>query len=229
MDFVSRASRFCELVRPVGIAQPIDSWSNGFFVIVTILIVWDISKRKLTSPFAAKWGYLYAVIVALIGLTSFWNHATLSHAGGTADVESMFLLASFLILYGLSRLTSFKSAWQIALLVLANIPLTYIASLPGPITDYTFAFLILAVIGLELIIYISHRYSIKIAHFGWALLSLLAGYLIWQLDVRGIWCNPTSFWQGHAFWHLLTAVAAGLFYLNLASERPKIAEVVGGL
>jgi len=42
-------------------------------------------------------------------------------------------------------------------------------------------------------------------------LGLLAtAYLLWVLDATGVLCDPTSPWQGHGAWHLLTAASAVL-------------------
>ncbi len=43
-------------------------------------------------------------------------------------------------------------------------------------------------------------------------------FVIWNL-AQGPWCDPTSWLQGHAAWHLLCAVAAYLLFRLYASER----------
>jgi hypothetical protein len=60
---------------------------------------------------------------------------------------------------------------------------------------------------------------------GWylaALASLAVAFVIWNLDNLGIWCQPESLLQGHAFWHVLGA-AAGLgiyrYYASLEDKR----------
>ncbi len=229
MDYVSRASRFCEIVRQTGIAQPANSWSCAAFLVVSLWVVKRTNREELNNDFAANWGYFYAAVVALIGLGSFWNHAALSRAGGTADVEGMFLLVSFLSLYALHRLVGLSRTWLISLLVLANIPLTYIASLPGPITDYVFALLVVAVIGLELLVQLSHRYQAKNSYFWLGFFVLAIAFGVWQLDIRGIWCNPNSLIQGHALWHILTAIVPGILYLYYSSESVRTAVISGEL
>jgi len=49
-------------------------------------------------------------------------------------------------------------------------------------------------------------------------LSLALGFTCWQLDVRGIWCSPNSFLQGHSLWHLFCALALFCTYFFLRSE-----------
>lgn len=43
-----------------------------------------------------------------------------------------------------------------------------------------------------------------------AVLALAIAYAAWLADDRGLWCEPGSWLQGHALWHLLTALAGGL-------------------
>jgi hypothetical protein len=51
-----------------------------------------------------------------------------------------------------------------------------------------------------------------------ALATLGLAYLSRELDVTGKWCNPTSFLQGHAVWHVLVAAPLLMAYLMLRSE-----------
>ena len=56
----------------------------------------------------------------------------------------------------------------------------------------------------------------------WAgLVSFLVGYAIWTTGTNEHpWCDPDSFLQAHAAWHLLTAVATWSFFMFLRTERP---------
>lgn len=213
MDIV-RATRFCEAVYD-GIANPANAWSSIlFFGTVAILLLAYTVKHKRYIHGSRLYSYLFIGVVGLIGVTSFWNHATLSFWGGVADFESMYLLVTLVILLGISQLRLMSSKSLITIWLLINIPLTYIAGQAARISDYTFMALVGLVVVLEFMQKTNKKYLLL------SLLSIGVGYFIWQLDVRGIWCDPQSIWQGHAVWHLLTAVAAGLFYLYLL-EKPE--------
>ena len=41
---------------------------------------------------------------------------------------------------------------------------------------------------------------------------------LWILDRSNVLCNPTSIFQGHALWHILTAVAVLTTYLSYRTE-----------
>jgi len=51
-----------------------------------------------------------------------------------------------------------------------------------------------------------------------ALGSILVAFAIWNAT-KSAWCDPDSWLQGHAVWHLLCAVSAYLMFRLWASER----------
>jgi hypothetical protein len=55
----------------------------------------------------------------------------------------------------------------------------------------------------------------------WAGLGIFAvAFAIWNVSrTGGAWCSPESLLQGHALWHLLSAVSVGCFYLYFRAER----------
>ena len=48
--------------------------------------------------------------------------------------------------------------------------------------------------------------------------SMAVAAALWILDRTNVLCSPTSIFQGHAFWHMLTAVAVLMTYLSYRSE-----------
>jgi hypothetical protein len=49
--------------------------------------------------------------------------------------------------------------------------------------------------------------------------SFGVAFIVWNLSrTDGVWCDPASLLQGHALWHLLTAVSVGCFYRYLRDE-----------
>ena len=50
--------------------------------------------------------------------------------------------------------------------------------------------------------------------------SFALALAVWTLSDTGRpWCDPDSLLQGHAFWHLCSAVSAGALYAYFASEE----------
>jgi hypothetical protein len=212
-----RVTRACEAVRD-GIAQPVNSWTSLiFFGAAALFLLYYTNKSQKFIHNNPLYSYLYIFIVALIGASSFWAHATVGLWGGTADFSSIYLLVTLTILLGISWLKPMKPSVLLTIWVLINIPLVYVASLSGRVTDYTLMALVFLIIIFELI---AHKRSqaMKAYQFWLALLMLAIGYGLWQLDNRGIWCDPYGIWQGHGFWHLFAALAAGILYVYLVNK-----------
>lgn len=70
---------FCETIHYNSIAQPMNSLSNIFYLYVGI---WILFSQKQWSYFSI----MYAYIVILLGLGSFFYHATLTFLGQWWDV-----------------------------------------------------------------------------------------------------------------------------------------------
>ncbi|QQG50251.1 MAG: ceramidase domain-containing protein [Candidatus Berkelbacteria bacterium] len=215
---IARVSRFCEAVRDVGIAQPVNSWTSIIFFWAVAIFLWQHAARNQQFINGSKLvSVLFITVVFLIGASSFWGHATLSFWGGVADFSSMYLLVTLAALLGISWFKPWRNSTLITWWIIVNIPLFYVAGLSDGITDYTFMALVFVVVILE-VVALSRLKKIGSPYFWLSLTSLAVGYGVWQLDRRGIWCNPESLWQGHGLWHLLTALAAGFLYLYLAGK-----------
>ena len=54
----------------------------------------------------------------------------------------------------------------------------------------------------------------------WAgLASFGIAFFVWNLSRTGrVWCNPDTLLQGHALWHVLSAVSVGCFYLYFRAD-----------
>jgi len=52
-----------------------------------------------------------------------------------------------------------------------------------------------------------------------ALPLFFLGFICWNMDKNGTWCNPRSWWQGHAIWHLFTCMALIVLYYFYRLER----------
>lgn len=219
---IARAYRSCEAARISGLGQPVNSWSSlAFFGLATMyLMSWTARTQRFIQN-SRLYSYVFILVVALIGIGSFLAHGTLTVWGGAADFESMYLLVTLTMLLGINWFYPMPQKLLLTVWLAINIPLTYIATQPAQITDYTFMFLVFLVIIIELVA-LNHLKQLGNRNFWLSIISLAVGYGIWQLDVRKIWCQPYSLWQGHAVWHLLTALAAIFLYLYLANKPSKL-------
>jgi hypothetical protein len=219
---------FCERFQPGAIVQPQSSFSNLWYVLVGLGIIafTRISlpgSAKHTNFFVREPGYsiTLGIVVMAVGLTSFFYHVSLTLVGRWADYMGMYAFATFTVTYSLTRLRLVRS-WSFALVYgILNlglaVPMITISSLV--VKRSLFAGTIIVMLGLEGIIFLVRRPNhIQVGYFLSALVVLALATSINLLDERGLLCNHASFWQWHAVWHFLTAVAIGLVYLYYRSE-----------
>ena len=219
---------FCELLRlDSSIRQWVNTWSNFSFVFFALMI-WG-RRRAIRSE--AKYNFnmintshamvaAYAISLLLIGLSSWFFHASLSFVGAWADLQSMYLLAIFIILYNLVRMeklpkASFLWAYLFMNLICGLFQFYYQAEFGREL----FALLVAIATILEIYIQITTKVQINKTLFWRALVILIIAFGIWILDRYKILCIPHSLLQGHALWHLLCSLSAWFIFLYYSSEE----------
>jgi hypothetical protein len=216
---------FCEAIGTGTIRQPIDTWSNLAFVLVGLLILENVLRPASTrSNLLARrrvYGLVYVFAVVLIGLGSWFYHASLTFVGQWFDVMGMYLLGTFMMLYAVARLRPLGNRTFALNYMLFNLMLATSLIVVPELRRYLFGALVVVTIGLEVAIRRRDVKQIRAGYFVGALLIYLLAQFIWTLDLNHIVCDPTGLLQGHAVWHILTAVSAGLLYLYYRSENDR--------
>lgn len=220
-------SCFCEGIRPGPVGQPANTWSNFGFVFFGVLMILRARAEARhgagpANPITRQPAYAWVLGMATIitGLGSVFYHASLSFVGQFFDVLGMYLLAVFILLYGLSRIVTISRTAFVSAYVAANAGLA-VALWTVPIfRRYLFAALILAAIVIEAAGRGRQKGKRDGRFFMAAFASLAVAFGIWNLDLRHIVCEPGSLVQGHAVWHLLDGLAVWFVYLYFRSEKP---------
>jgi len=205
---------FCEAISAGSIRQPIDTWSNLAFVIVGMIVAADRVWRRPDR-------LIFAWACIAIGLGSMFYHASLSFVGQWFDVMSMYLLGTFMVLYAAQRLSGNGSrsrrmpkdsrAFTVSYIVI-NLALGVLLIMWPEARRYLFGALIVSALILEAILYRRKQTTLQAKWLIAALGVYVVAQIIWTLDLNHIVCDPTSVLQGHAVWHVLTALSAGLVY-----------------
>jgi len=209
--------RYCEQNLNGWVAQPANAGSS---LLISLAGVYILAKKR------HAYSVYLGVIAIILGLASFFYYASFTFLGQLADLGSMYLLASLLIMVGL-RARKLSTNQKIATLAVgAGIPLAITASVKTigsfNIGIPLFAFLLAIAIYLELKIAAKQKMNLKF--FGLTFLAFVAGYIFWWLDYKQIWCSASSahYVNGHALWHLFNTVALlslDRYYVQLAKPQ----------
>ncbi len=206
---------FCEAVRPESLAQPVNALTSLTYV---LLGVWALAGGVRRPPDRPESGLVAAagLVLVVLGAGSFWYHGTLTFVGQVLDVQGMYLLGVLLVVGALLRrgvLGARSAIWVYLVTALALL----VSQVVSPDSRRVlFAVVLLPGIVLEALpatTGVPWR-SRATVPFRVGLVLLVVAYGFWLLDSAGVLCDPTSVWQGHGIWHVLTAVAAVLIVVH---------------
>ena len=213
---------FCEAVR-FGeiIRQPSNTWSNLSFVLIAFIIGIQISmitgsqnkliQHKLLSS-------IYVLSCLVVGLGSFFYHASLTLIGQWVDVLGMYLAVTFFSLYNLFRIYQWKMRSFILAFFLSNAVLGYILYAHTWSRRYLFGLFVALLISSIWYSNIKIKSILRNRDLYQAIACFGIGIMIWILDITKIICDPYFIVQGHAIWHFLTAASSYFIFRYYLSE-----------
>ncbi|HNT86287.1 MAG TPA: ceramidase domain-containing protein [Candidatus Hydrogenedentes bacterium] len=217
--------------------QRSNTLSNLAYVLVGLYVIayawWDYRRpTKETDPYAVR----HPALMGLFGLTcielgigSGLMHAAMTPWGHKLDVLGMIATVSALfalhwarwipsIAVGVRRWPTWPVAGFLAVTV--SIFLARNMKMFGVAGNTAYAGLI-GVVGTSMAL--EHFFGRTSRQYRWAVLSFVSlalAFYIWNLDRAGQFSSPESWFQGHAIWHLLTAVTLGSAAIFYRSEVP---------
>jgi hypothetical protein len=213
------------------IAQPAGFWSALSFVGVGLLILWWMGWERSTERSAPHDNALtrsralqvvFGALAAFVGLGTMLFHASLKGWGGWIDSMSMNAFMGFVLFYNLRRRFSLP-AWLTGTgYGLVIVALGLLTALDSDNATLYFAGLGGLTLVSQVLVYWSP--DVHTAASGWwwffaATMSFLIGFVVWRLSWTGApLCDPRSFAQGHAVWHLHAAAALGCLYMYFRAE-----------
>jgi hypothetical protein len=209
---------FCEAVGAGLLRQPANALSSLAFCVAAVTTM--VGRRRLGRHTRER---VLAPVVALtllaLGVGSLAYHAQLTFAGQLLDVQGMYLLGTLLVVGGLWRRDTLAAGRAAALAAALLAALLVAQALLPDARRWLFAIVLLPGIVLE------WRLAPRSRPLGLAVLALVVAYAAWLADDHDLWCAPASWLQGHALWHLLTALAGGLLaaHYGRTAARPRTA------
>lgn len=199
---------FCEAVGAGLLRQPANALSSLSFAVAAVAIL-RLPTARQSTPTRSLHRALAAACVALAA-GSLAYHARLTMAGQWLDVQGMYLVAVLLVAVYASRHRSWTASRVTVFTVVLLASLALAQAFWPDSRRWVFAVVLLPGIVAEWRT-ASDRRPLRAG-----VLTLLIGYAAWLADERGWLCEPTSWAQGHALWHLLTAGAAYLMSVHLS-------------
>lgn len=211
--------QWCESYQCSWIATRSNTWSNLSYLLCAYFMHVRSKERK------TLWMFVPATI--LVGLTSFAFHASVSRTFQIFDFLGMFSFCALGVTLNLARDFVFpvEHVRKMYVMVLGvccvGIPIVEVV-LDLPI-QFTVVLLVLAQIVQEIRLRYFGRYKrhpqLKPAYdkFKTSLMYLGCALVCSVADVTRVWCVPDSVVQGHAIWHILSAI--GLYQLFLFYEQ----------
>jgi hypothetical protein len=235
---------YCEQFAWFHYFQPINTLSDLSFVFFGCLLLYMHCKRK----YLGKKQYLnritgmddytqfYGCIIIFMGPGSMLYHGTMTAVGGLLDGTSMYGLAGFLCAYNAVRVFNLRKAWFLGIFISLIILFTCIACVSyvlehgKHVTYVMYAFVGVAFIFQFLALISRHVHTDGLGVFCFWLgggLIIIASLIRDASQTAGSWClvgnsvfTPgTHLLQGHAIWHVMSAIGVFLFYFYFAREK----------
>jgi hypothetical protein len=213
-----------------------DTWSNLAYVLVGFYVLalgWHDLRRQ--PPAEAGYvvrtpamSFLFGLACCYLGFGSGLFHASLTRLGQHLDVAAMYspLVVAIAINIGRwgARLRRAGGrpgvpTWPILgvlSLVTCFLLYEYKWSMRSSVVLPT---LILIVAAFAVLDRFQRRSRLSVPLLLLALAGLVAARICWVMDVKGTFSGPDTWFQGHALWHLLTALSLATIYLYYRTEE----------
>ena len=213
---------FCETPSINAIAQPVDTVTSLAFVIggAWAIFAWLKFKKATKERRLVAW---FAAVFIFIGLSSFFYHGTLSYLGQFLDVFSMYIFGILLALGALIRRNQLTFGKAALLFIIFNVIFGILQYYYPESRRLLFGLLLIPGLLLEQLPKTTgfKWFSKQVRYLYVGVILLIVAYGFWILDQYNIVCWPTSIIQGHAIWHILTAIAAYMIILHYrATSHP---------
>lgn len=206
VQFGSPDLRICEQVTCSVFSTPINTWSNLAYLLVG-LYLWNRDSK-------------FSILIITLGLISFLAHASNIYPTLILDIGATFSLIGWCFGKNLIRMQKLSEKKLIGfVLFISSIGMlsAHILLVQG----MKFA----AIVPIGATFVVVTEYLSPAPHRKWfiyALLTLMGGFFFSAIDIYKHFCNPSHWFQGHAFWHGFTALTAPFIERHYRASASKL-------
>ncbi len=214
--------KWCEETLCHWISEPANTWSNGLYLILAGYIFWSATRTK---QFELQW---QGPAMFLMGLFSGIYHLSNNYLTQVLDFIGMYLFVYWFIILNFRRLNWVSRKNQIPLFVVLSSVSTivlHLMYLNFIKIQFIIAAAVIVIITTEVLCFMRRIKPIKYTFFIIGAVFMALAQTASLLDAARVsWiCDPTNHWfQGHALWHILSAI--GLTFAYKHYEQFKFSE-----
>ena len=217
-EFGAPNIKWCEENLCQWISEPANTYSNFAYIVVAILLALVTTKKQADSDLS-----MFPRLLFFLGLASGFYHASNHYLSQLGDFLLMYLYIFWGMTINLKRMGKindgnkyyFFGGFTVLFMVLTHF--LYLSYLP-------IQYLIIVATAFFLFseFQVRHHKSVNYRYLFLGLGFIAAGEVFSIMDLKRIFCNPQDhIIQGHAIWHLLSAIGLGISFFHFAQEIPK--------
>ncbi len=228
---------FCEFNKEgMIIKQTSNTWSNlGYLFVGCILFSIGLKdhfhkgRHEVKNLLAKFPGFTFFLAFGLLHLFigSFFYHASLTKTFQIIDQTGIYAIILALFTYNAFKAfplikigEKLHSSHKLLIGIGVGLNSIFIIEIWKWDINIVFPVLLIGLLVVNLFNFRSKTLRKMYKNYIWlALATMIAAASLWILDRTNVWCSPTSIFQGHALWHLLTALAVLLIYFYYRSEE----------
>lgn len=202
--------KWCEERLCSWINEPANTWSNLGYLIVGFYLLFLAYKNK------HRFDALFGSVIIFVGAMSLFYHATNNYLTQIVDFVGMFIYVFLMVCIGFFKLkilnTKQAAITYVSLIALGVLSIPVFRNLGIP---YQVIVLMsgLTIAGTQTVIYRLNKKEYPLTLFLLTIMIFVIAAVFSSLDVTRKWCDPTNHYlQGHALWHLISAVAIYFSY-----------------
>ncbi len=204
--------QFCEERLCAWVVEPSNAWSSVLYVVLGLYMLVQALRPVAPRSIAV------AAAQIMIGVGSFFFHATGTFWGEFVDQFGLFMLSALILACSAAQARHLTARQTVGMYVAIVVASALLLWLVRPIGIPLFAAQLVVGLAWQVLLWRNSEGPIRAAHrpFFLGVGLFLVSFSIWVTDITRLVCDPHNhIVTGHAIWHVLNAICIerlGAFY-----------------